>query len=157
MDEATHASLTSRFRYVFEGEGGYPAVAEARRLPPLGEPWTVNGPGGPIPVLGFDQDHGVMRSVGFRFGPVAYSADVIDLPESAFEALAGVRTWIVDALRWTPHPTHAHVAKALDWIARVAPERAVLTNLHIDLDYNALREQLPAGVEPAYDGMILEA
>ena len=71
-------------------------------------------------------------------------------------ALAGVRVWIVDALRDTPHPTHAHVAKALDWIATVRPERAILTNLHVDLDYNELRGRLPPGVEPAYDGMRLE-
>jgi phosphoribosyl 1,2-cyclic phosphate phosphodiesterase len=158
MDEATLRGLTRRFDYVFEGQGGYPAICEPRPLPPHGQAWAVDGPSGAIPVLGFDQDHGGgVRSVGFRFGPVAYSADVLDLPEQAFEALAGVEVWIVDALRDTPHPTHAHVAKALEWIEAVKPRRAILTNLHIDLDYAALKARLPDNVEPAYDGMRFEA
>jgi len=155
MDAYTRRKLTERFRYVFEGEGGYPPLCEAHDLPPLGVQWSLDGPSGAIPVLGFDQDHGEVRSVGFRFGGLAYSSDVLDLPDAAFEALAGVDTWIVDALRWTPHPTHAHVEKALEWISRARPRRAVLTNLHIDLDYNELKARLPQGVEPAYDGMTL--
>ena len=95
-------------------------------------------------------------SLGFRFGRLAYSSDVSDLDESAFAALEGVETWIVDALRYRPHPTHANVETALSWIARVKPKRAILTNLHIDVDYAELAAQLPHGVEPAYDGMILE-
>ncbi len=156
MDAATTASLTRRFDYVFEGGEGYPAIAEARSLPLLGQAWAVDGPSGTIPVLGFDQDHGGVRSVGYRFGPVAYSSDVVDLPEAAFEALSGVEVWIVDALRYRPHPTHAHVEKTLGWIARVRPRRAILTNLHIDLDFNALAGELPSGVEPAYDGLRFE-
>ena len=155
MDGPTRATLTRRFDYIFKTSGIYPALAEACDLPGHGASWAIDGPGGAVPVTSFDQDHGTVRSAGFRFGPLAYSADVVDLPESAFDALAGVEVWIVDALRWTPHPTHAHVQRALDWIARVKPERAYLTNLHIDLDYNDLRRQLPPGVEPAYDGLSL--
>jgi len=97
-----------------------------------------------------------MRSLGYRFGGLAYSSDVVELPEESFEALADLEVWIVDALRWTPHPTHAHVDKALAWIARVKPKRAILTNLHIDLDYAELARRLPPGVEPAYDGLKLQ-
>lgn len=155
MDGPTRATLTRRFDYIFEEQALYPALAEARDLPPHGTHWCVEGPGGPVPVRSFDQDHGTVRSVGFRFGALAYSADVVGLPDSAFEALAGVEVWLVDALRWTPHPTHAHVERTLEWIARVAPRQAYLTNLHIDLDYNDLRRRLPAGVEPAYDGLTI--
>ena len=63
---------------------------------------------------------------------------------------------IVDALRYRPHPTHAHLERALEWIARIGPERAILTNMHVDLDYHTLAAELPAGVEPAYDGMTVE-
>ncbi len=94
-----------------------------------------------------------MRTLGYRFGSVAYSSDVVDLPEESFAALEGLEVWIVDALRYTPHPTHAHVDKALAWIERVKPARAILTNLHIDLDYAELARRLPANVEPAYDGL----
>ncbi len=156
MDPATRATLTRRFDYIFENQALYPALADAHDLPPHGRPWSVGGPSGAIPVLTFDQDHGGgTRSVGYRFGPLAYSSDVVDLPPSAFEALRGVEVWLVDALRWTPHPTHAHVERALEWIAAVKPRRAILTNLHIDLDYRELERRLPPGVEPAYDGMTI--
>ena len=97
-----------------------------------------------------------MISVGYRFGGVAYSSDVVRLDEAAFSALRGLDVWIVDALRRRPHPTHAHLDLALEWIDRVRPKRAILTNLHIDLDYQTLVRELPAGVEPAYDGLRFE-
>jgi len=156
MDEATAGHLLPRFSYIFEGETGYPAICEAVPLPPLGEPFVIDGPSGGIPVVGFDQDHGSIRSVGFRFGGVAYSADVVGLPASAFAALQGLDVWIVDALRERPHPTHAHLAMALEWINAVRPRQAILTNLHVDMDYATLKRQLPPGVEPAYDGMRFE-
>lgn len=153
MDEATHDALTTRFRYIFEGEHGYPAIAEAHRIAPHGQPWSIDGPSGAIPVVTFDQAHGPIRSVGYRIGDAAYSADVSGLDDAGFAVLKGIRLWILDALRWTPHPTHLNVETALKWIERVKPERAVLTNLHVDLDYDELAAQLPAGVEPAYDGL----
>lgn len=152
MDAATWRTMERRFSYIFRAQGGYPAICDHVPLPPLGDGFSIEGPSGDIPVTTFDQDHGEVRSVGYRFGPIAYSSDVLELPESAFASLTGLKLWIVDALRWTPHPTHAHVDKALAWIRRVQPERAVLTNLHIDLDYATLAAELPAGVEPAYDG-----
>ena len=153
MDAYTHERLMRRFGYVFEGEGPYPPICDALPLPPLGSVFRIEGPSGPIPVRTFDQDHGGIRSVGYRIGNVAYSSDVVDLPEEAFEVLKGLKVWIVDALRATPHPTHAHVDLALDWIERVQPERAILTNMHMDLDYRALADRLPPHVQPAYDGM----
>lgn len=156
MDAATHDTMMRRFGYIFEGEGGYPAICEPRPIPPHGRAWTIDGPSGAIPVVTFDQDHGGVRSVGYRFGGVAYSSDVVDLDEAAFEALAGLDVWIVDALRRRPHPTHAHLERTLEWIARAKPRRAILTNMHIDLDYETLLRELPAGVEPAYDGLRLE-
>ena len=156
MDEATHHTLMRRFGYIFHGEGGYPAICSDVALADHGQAWRIEGPSGDIPVLTFDQDHGGVRSVGYRFGPVAYSSDVVGLDEAAFAALDGVEVWIVDALRYVPHPTHAHVDLALEWIARARPRRAILTNLHIDLDFETLRAQLPEGVEPAFDGLRFE-
>lgn len=155
MDAATFASLSNRFGYIFEPVGGYPAICEPHVIPAHGDRWEVQGPYGAVPVTTFDMDHGEIRSVGYRFGNVAYSPDVRDLPEESFEALRDLDVWIVDALRWTPHPTHAHVEKTLGWIERVNPRRAILTNLHIDLDFNALARDLPSGVEPAFDGLML--
>lgn len=112
---------------------------------------------GAIPVVAFEQDHGTCATMGYRFGPIAYSTDLKDLSEAAFEALEGVGTWIIGTLFDAPHPTHAHVDLALEWIARVKPRQAVLTHLSGDLDYDTLAGRLPDGVQPAYDGMVIEA
>lgn len=152
MNPDTRRTLGARFGYVFDGELGYPPVCEAMVLPGPGGRFTVEGPGGALPVQVFDQAHGVIRSVGYRLGPVVYSPDVSDLDEAAFDVIRGAELWIVDALRWTPHPTHAHVDQTLDWIARSGVGRAVLTNLHIDLDYATLKSRMPAHVDVAHDG-----
>lgn len=152
MDAATHDALTRRFDYIFESKEGYPALLDAHLIPEHGVRWAVDGAGGSIPVVTFDQAHGPIRSVGYRLGDVAYSSDVSDLDEAAIEAVSGCRLWIVDALRWTPHPTHAHVDRALEWIRRADVERAVLTNLHIDLDYAELSRRVPGNVVVAHDG-----
>lgn len=157
MDVATRDSLLRRFDYIFESHGGYPAILESMDLPAHGTDWSVGGPSGDIPVTTFDLEHGEIRSVGYRFGGVAYCPDVNGIPEASFEALAGLDVLIIDALRHTPHPTHAHLGRTLEWIDRLKPRRAILTNMHIDMDYNSLLAQLPADVEPAYDGMVIEA
>ena len=94
-------------------------------------------------------------TLGFRIGRFAYSTDVIELDEAAFAALDG-STPIVDCIRHEPHATHSHLAKTLAWIERVKPKRAVLTHMDESLDYDTLCRTLPAGVEPGYDGLILE-
>ena len=104
---------------------------------------TIDGQGGPIQVLPVLQNHGDIPSLGFRFGNVAYSADIKSLPDDSLTALAGLDVWIVDALRKTPHPSHFNLDEALAWIDRVKPKRAILTNLHSDMDYAALRANLP--------------
>jgi phosphoribosyl 1,2-cyclic phosphate phosphodiesterase len=109
-----------------------------------------------LQVVPFVQAHGDGETLGFRFGDFAYSTDLNGLSEEAFAVLEGVKVWIVDALRYTPHPTHASVAQALAWIERLGPRRAILTHMNIDLDYATLAAELPDGVEPAYDGMVIE-
>lgn len=150
-DARTLENLRRRFGYCFERPAGSP-------YPPIFEAKEIRGPFdvGSVSVLPFDQDHGSTTSLGFRFGNIAYSNDVVALSDAAFEILGGVRVWIVDAMRHEPHPTHAHVDLALEWIGRVRPARAVLTNLHHTLDYNQLKAMLPAGVEPAFDGLEIE-
>lgn len=157
IDDTTGGAIVERFRYCFEQASGslYPPILDRRPMPACGAPFEINGPAGPIPVVAFLQHHGPVNSLGFRFGDIAYSSDVVGLPEESFQILKGVRTWIVDALQHTPHKTHAHLALTLEWIAKVKPERAILTNLHIHMDYRTLLAELPNGVEPAYDGMEL--
>ncbi|MEJ0042428.1 MAG: MBL fold metallo-hydrolase [Rhizomicrobium sp.] len=158
-DAATYEGVLARFGYCFVQPAGsdYPPILNGIQIGEPFAPFAVEGKGGPVPVLAFHQGHGRIRSLGFRFGPIAYSSDVDALDDAAFAALEGVECWIVDALRYTPHPSHAHVARALDWIARVKPKRAILTNMHVDLDYATLAAELPPGVVPAYDGMVIGA
>lgn len=162
IDDATSGELLRRFHYCFVQQSGslYPPILDKIDMPPCGETFSINGSGGDIPVTAFLQHHGPVNSLGFRFGGaaggVAYSSDVVGLPEESFEILEGVDTWIVDALQYKPHATHAHLDLALEWIARVKPRRAVLTNLHVHMDYQTLKRDLPDGVEPAYDGMKLD-
>ena len=155
-DAATSATLLRRFDYCFAQQGGYPAIADLHPLPPWGAAWAVDGPSGPIPVVGYDQNHGEVQAAGFRLGPLAYSPDVLTIPEASLAVLRDLDVFIIDALRETPHPTHANLAQALAWIEELRPRRAILTNMHIDLDYAALKRRLPPSVEPAYDGMRFE-
>lgn len=157
LDQQTARTMLARFGYCFTAptESEYPPILNEHRIV-AGTRVTVGGAGGPIAVLPFLQDHGDIPSLGFRFGGLAYSADIKGLPPASIAALAGLDVWIVDALRYTPHPSHFSLDDALAWIERIRPGRAVLTNLHADLDYEQLRAKLPPDVEPAFDGMTVE-
>ena len=157
VNETTARVLVTRFDYCFVTPPGsnYPPILNEHRVAP-GAPLEIRGEGGAITVLPFLQDHGDVPSLGYRFGPVAYSIDLVDLPAASIPLLAGLELWIVDALRYRPHPSHFSVEQALEWIARIRPRRAILTNMHADLDYAELKAKLPPHIEPAYDGMRIE-
>jgi len=154
LDEYTAKMMHTRFGYCFESPPGseYPPIVKERRLT-AGEPITVAGQGGAITALPVLQSHGDIPSLGFRFGNLGYSCDLSGLPARSAAAFANLEVWIVDALRYRPHPSHFSLADALSWIERLKPRRAILTNLHADLDYAVLRAELPPHVEPAFDGM----
>jgi len=156
-DKTTLEVLRQRFDYCFETPAGsdYPAVLLAQEIV-AGQAVPIEGRGGAIEALAFRQIHGRGTSLGFRFGGLAYSPDVSDFPEESLELLRGLDIWIIDALRYTFHPSHFSVGQALEWIDKLKPKRAILTHMHIDLDYATLALELPQGVEPAYDGMVLE-
>jgi phosphoribosyl 1,2-cyclic phosphate phosphodiesterase len=156
MTDETRETLQRRFGYCFAGAGGYPAILDDVGGLTPGVEVSVPGPGGPIRALPMLQHHGAVNSLGFRFGPGAYNNDVVSMPEESFAALDGLKLWIVDALQRKPHVSHAHLGLTLEWIARLGPARAVLTNMHIDMDYQTLRAELPGGVEPGYDGLAID-
>jgi phosphoribosyl 1,2-cyclic phosphate phosphodiesterase len=153
MDLFTADDLVARFGYCFRGGAAYPAILDARVSLAAGERVELDGAGGTLGVLPLLQDHGSGPSLAFRVGNFAYCNDVVRLPEESLDRLGGLDVLVVDALRYAAHPTHANVDQALAWIARLKPRRAILTNLHVDLDYQTLKAELPAGVEPAWDGM----
>ena len=154
-DGPTQEALLSRFAYAFiQPEGSpYPAILELHNLE---GPLSVTGEGGAVTLTPFRAEHGSMDALGFRIGGLAYLPDVVEIPEESWPHLAGLEVWVLDALRRTPHPTHAHLALSLEWIARAAPQRAVLTNMHVDLDHADLLAELPAHICPAHDGMVIE-
>lgn len=156
MDEVTSNIVRWRFAYIFETPPGsfYPPLLDEKRLV-AGKACKIGGAGGAIEFLPFRLEHGDIDALGFRFGNIAYSPDVSGIPEESVGFLEGLDLWIVDALRYTRHPSHFSLAETLDWIARLQPKRAVLTNLHVDLDFERLSRELPANVEPAFDGMRL--
>ena len=153
----TREILYQRFDYCFETQQGssYPPTLRGHSIR-HGEPVIVEGAGGPVTVMPFRQLHGNIESFGFRMGNLAYSSDVHDLPEESLPLLEGLDVWIVDALRHNRHPSHFSVEQALAWAERLGPKRTILTHMHLDLDYETLRGELPDGVEPAYDGMRFE-
>ncbi|MBM2577519.1 MBL fold metallo-hydrolase [Jannaschia sp. Os4] len=151
-DDATFGQLVHRFAYIFETPEGssYPPLIERR---PIEGDVVVEGAGGPITLTPVPVHHGEIDALGFRVGGLAYIPDFHDVPTASLPLLEGLDVWILDALRRAPHPSHLNLEQALGWIERVAPRRAVLTDLHNDLDYATLSAETPAHVEVAYDGM----
>jgi phosphoribosyl 1,2-cyclic phosphate phosphodiesterase len=152
-DARTLAEIESRFGYVFK-----PVEPPGHFYKPTVVPHEIAGPFkiGGVSILPFAQDHGFSTTLGLRIGGFAYSTDVTELDDKAFAALEGIELWVVDCLRREPHPTHSHLAKTLSWIARVRPRRAVLTHMDQSLDYRELCLELPNGIEPGSDGLVIE-
>jgi phosphoribosyl 1,2-cyclic phosphate phosphodiesterase len=148
------ARLREAFGYCFATPrgGDYPPILNPHEIEP-GETLVIDGPGGSIEITGFEQEHGNIRSLGFRVADLAYSCDLSGIPAQSFAAVSGLKAWIIDALRPAPHPSHLSLPETLELIERFAPTQAVLTNLHIDLDYRATEACTPANVTPAFDGM----
>ncbi|WP_306004556.1 MBL fold metallo-hydrolase [Aquicoccus porphyridii] len=153
-DGDTQNDLFSRFGYAFvqPEDSPYPPILDMHTI--KGDV-VIEGAGGTVTLSPFKVGHGAIDALGFRIGGLAYLPDVAEMTENAWEAVEGLDCWILDALRRTPHPTHSHLEQSLGWIERAAPKRAVLTNMHIDLDYATLEAETPGHITPAYDGMVL--
>lgn len=156
-DAPTTARLVEGFGYCFATPPGssYPAIVRARPIVHR-RPFAVDGEGGPLRFEPLPQQHGDIVSLGLRVGSVAYCPDVSGFPEETVARLAGLDALVVDALQYRTHPSHFSLGQALEWIDRLKPKRAVLTHMHIPLDYRTVLAETPDGVEPAFDGMVLE-
>jgi phosphoribosyl 1,2-cyclic phosphate phosphodiesterase len=156
-DKKTADTLLLRFGYAFATPDGssYPAILDLSLIEAT-KPFSIPGQGGDVELLPFEVEHGDIRALGFRIGGLAYTPDLNGVPERSRHVLDDLDCWVVDALRRTPHPTHWSLAETLQQIERFRPRTAVVTNMHIDLDYETVRRELPRGVEPAFDGMTIE-
>jgi phosphoribosyl 1,2-cyclic phosphate phosphodiesterase len=154
-DSPTQNALMTRFGYAFVQPQGspYPPILD---LHTIDGDVRIDGAGGMIVLTPFKVAHGSMDALGFRIADLVYLPDVSNITDDVAETLSGLDCWVLDALRRTPHPTHFHLGRSLEWIARVAPKRAVLTNMHSDLDYATLEAETPDHITPAYDGMSIE-
>jgi len=154
-DSPTRKALISRFGYAFiQPEGSsYPAILDLRNI---GGPVTIDGAAGSITLEPFRVGHGNIESLGFRVAGLAYLPDVAEMYPAAWDAVQNLDVWVLDCLRRTPHPTHSHLKQSLEWIDRAAPRRAVLTNMHIDLDYATLCAETADNITAAFDGMVIE-
>lgn len=156
LNRATAAHILLRFSYCFVAPDGsdYPPILDHHGIEG-GESRRIDGNGGEISLAAFLLQHGNIPALGYRIAGAAYTPDVSDIPRESWPQLENLDLWIIDCLRYNGHPSHFSLNDALAWIERFKPRRAVLTNLHSDLDYEVLRQSLPAGVIPAYDGMRL--
>jgi phosphoribosyl 1,2-cyclic phosphate phosphodiesterase len=156
FNQSTAKDMMARFSYCFISPEGsdYPPIL-TRHGVEAGESRTIEGKGGAITLSAFLVQHGRIPALGYRIGDAAYSPDLNDIPRESWPILENLDLWIVDGLRPTAHSSHFSVADALSWIDRFKPRRAVITNMHSDLDYEVLRQSLPEGVIPAYDGLRL--
>ncbi|MCQ0970592.1 MBL fold metallo-hydrolase [Paracoccus sp. TK19116] len=154
-DAPTTQALSERFGYIFETPpgSGYPPVAD---LNPIEGPFQINGNGGALTFQPIPVQHGRITALGFRIGGLVYVPDVSDISETSWPLVERADVFICDALRDTPHPSHAHLALTLEWMERAAPARGIITNMHIDLDYQAVTDATPDHIQPAFDGMVIE-
>lgn len=145
------------FGYCFNSpkNSGYPPILKPHEIT-HGKPINVTGEGGTITLLPIEQLHGNITTLGFRIADFMYSCDVSGFEPASVEALDGLKTWVIDALRPTPHPSHLSLPESLEWIERIKPQAAILTNLHNDLDYVLISKQTPKNVSLAYDGMVID-
>jgi phosphoribosyl 1,2-cyclic phosphate phosphodiesterase len=156
LNRSTADHILLRFSYCFVSPPGsaYPPILDNHAIE-AGESRTIEGKGGPVTLSAFILEHGNIPALGYRIADAAYTPDVSDIPPESWPLLENLELWIIDGLRYAGHPSHFSVNDALAWIARFKPRRAVITNMHSDLDYEVLRQSLPADVIPAYDGMRL--
>ncbi len=156
FNKATGDSLKSRFAYCFETPPGsiYMPMLEGHEIDGMA-PVAISGGGGTITAKPIAQWHGAIQSLGYRFSNLAYSPDINDIPAASIPLLEGLDVWIVDALRHAGHESHFSVKQALAWAERLKPKRTILTHMTSELDYETLARELPPGVEPAYDGMMI--
>lgn len=156
LDDVTARTLMVKFKYCFKGASDYPAILDEQPRLHSGILRSITGAGGQMDILPILQYHGRITSLGFRIGNLAYCNDVKAFPDVSLDRLVDLDVLIIDVLRRIPHPSHAHLGLAMEWISILKPKRAILTNMHVDLDYDTLRKELPANIEPGYDGMKIE-
>lgn len=157
-DTVTMDRIRDGFGYCLKTPVGsmYPPIVTENLIDPMDAPVTIEGRGGAITFQPLLQVHGSIHSLGFRIGNVAYCSDISDFPDETVPHLAGLDMLVIDALQYRYHASHLSLSQALEWIERLKPTQAILTHMHVPLDYETVQKETPAHVEPAYDGLSFE-
>lgn len=157
-DTVTMDRIRDGFGYCLKTPVGsmYPPIVTENLIDPMDAPVTIEGRGGAITFQPLLQVHGSIHSLGFRIGNIAYCSDISDFPDETVPHLAGLDMLVIDALQYRYHASHLSLSQALEWIERLKPTQAILTHMHVPLDYETVQKETPAHVEPAYDGLSFE-
>ena len=149
LNQSTAKDIMARFSYCFISPEGsdYPPILDEHSIE-AGQSRGIEGKGGTVTLSAFIMQHGNIPALGYRIGDAVYTPDVNDIPAESWRFLENLELWIIDGLRYAGHPSHFSVNDALGWIERFKPKRAVITNMHSDLDYEVMRKSLPAGRDP---------
>ena len=152
-DEGAWKDLRRIFQYVFQPVqigGGIPQL-----IPHTIIHGAKFGIGRNLEITPLEVFHGKLPVLAFRFNDFAYVTDTSEIPERSMKELQNLDVLILDCVRREPHSTHLHLAKALEYIELLQPKRAFLTHLNHEFLYERDKHELPANVEFAYDGLVL--
>lgn len=156
MNTACFKSLTEKFHYIFYGKNSYPAICDPHLIDDQYRNISFKNNDLDVTVNAIRQFHGSLETAGFRIGNMAYSGDVSEIPQESLDRLKSLKVWIVDCLRFSPHPSHAHYERVLEWVSILRPEKTILTNMHSDMDYDHLCSIVPENITVGFDGLKLE-
>ena len=152
-DKITLSHLKNNFSYLFNDGIEYPAVLSGNKLK---NDFSLGSKKEIIKFKSIKVRHGKINSIGYIFANTAYISDCNELSNSNLNKLKNLKYFIIDCLRFNPHPSHFSLSEVLDILKEIKPTNTILTNLHSDLDYNILLQKLPINVKPAFDGLKIQ-
>ena len=152
-DKTTLFYLKNNFSYFFNDGNEYPAILNGNNLKNI---FSLGSKKESIKFKSIKVRHGKINSVGYVFNNTAYISDCNGLSNSNLNKLKNLKYFIIDCLRFNPHPSHFSLSEVLDILKEIKPTNTILTNLHSDLDYNILLKKLPSNVKPGFDGLKIQ-
>ena len=146
----TIKALKKSYRYCFVEEQGYKPIMKANIIK---KNFLIKKKNSSLFIKSFEVNHGQINATGYVMEKIAYISDCNKVPEKNLKYLKNLNYLILDCLKINKHPSHLNLETALNLIDITKPRKAVLTNLHTDLDYFKLKKKLPKNILPAYDGL----
>ena len=146
----TIKSLKYKYTFCFFPRHGYKPIMKANIIK---NRFKIKKKKQEINIDSFEVTHGMIKATGYLFDKIAYLSDCNGISNKVSKKLMNLDFLIIDCLRKDKHPSHFNYEDAINFIRLVKPKKAILTNLHVDLDYFELKKKLPKNIIPAYDGL----